>query len=212
MSYYSVPTLMQVLQEYHRQTMFYSKGIYPRKIKNIEGSKLYKEHKAAFEKFIQFIKRNNGHIVWDKMIQILAEQHKGWFSPMMLSNQRGIKIYRTAVSKFDDVDIVKAVKSSIKNIDFKLFDDYILANKNIIPTLCTDLYSGKVSPFLLALNPDIKSILINTYAKDIIDEYLSSFLTDCAYYRSKALSHKVLKNFANNFDINFKKLKTKSII
>lgn len=203
----NIPTYEQVVQEFHRQTFYYKNGSYPRPIVNFETTK-YNKNKHLFEKFIKSVERNYGHINWSLMIESLGDFFKGYFNPMFLSNAKGIKIYKNYIRERQTVkteNIEKEVKRSIKNVlsfiaqdELRDVDEYLTQGQYLLPTIAKHLSGGTISPYFLVMVPDIKSI-INSFGKDMKDEYFADFLENYDIFRAKAIKTPSLRNLSDNF-------------
>jgi hypothetical protein len=206
-----LPTIENIIVEYHRNIMFYKTGSYPRPMKNIHESKYFNDesrYKAHFEKFIKFVERNDGHIDWKLMIEALADFFKGWFNPMFLSNQKGIKIYKNYIEAkklAKKEDLLTEVKKNlrfvieyIKSGNLSNVDEYLTEGQYLIPSIGKHLSSGSISPYFLVIVPDIKSI-INALPPDMKNEYFEDFLENYDLYRAKILRDKTLRKLSDKF-------------
>ena len=208
----SIPTYEQVVQEFHKQTLYHKTGSYPRPIKDFNKTK-YNKNKEIFEKFILTVKRNQGHIDWKLMIEALADFFKGYFNPSFLSNQKGIRIYKNYIlekSKVKNENIQLEVKRSIKNIvqymnenNIKDIEDYLTEGQYLLPTIGKHLSGGTISPYFLVMVPDIKSI-INALPPDMKSEYFTEFLENYDLYRAKLIRFEKLRIFSDKFYKLFK--------
>lgn len=209
------PTYEDVIQEFHKQTIFQKTGSYSRSIINFETTK-YNEHKLMFEKFVQFIYRNNGQVDWKLMIEALADFFNGWFHPMFLSNPKGIKIYRNYIrekeNKTNNDAIYKEVVKSVRFVsnyiikgNLRDIDAYFMEDQYLLPSMGKHLLAGSISPFYLACIPDIKTLL-QSYPVDVREEYFSDFLENLEAHKIKILKIKKLRDFSDNFYKSMKNL------
>ena len=112
-------TAEMIYNECHKQMFYYSKGVYPKTIKNFNKAK-EKDTWNYYERFAKMVHDNNGQIDYKLYIKSLAEFYEGFFNPKMLTHPKGIKIYRQTVKlnnlKCDKEDIYKSVLISIKYV------------------------------------------------------------------------------------------------
>jgi len=213
------PTYEDVIQEFHKQTIFYKTGSYPRAIVNFETTK-YVEHKVMFEKYVQFIYRNHGQVDWKLMIEALADFFKGWFQPMFLSSPKGIKIYRNYIREKENKteaqsiynEVIKSIRflsSYIITTNLRDVDAYFQEDRYLLPTIGKHLLAGSISPFFLACIPDIKTI-IQTYPKDTQAEFFESFLENLKTNKTKILKIRKLQRFSDNFYKSIKNIINKN--
>jgi len=204
-------TLENIISEYHKNTMLYKTGSYPRALKNIQESKYMTDelkYKNHFKKFKKIIERTDGHIDYKIMIQSLADFFKGWFNPMFLTNQKGIKIYKNFIRENETKvkeNVLLEVKKNlrfvieyIKNTDLSNVDEYLCEGQYLLPTIGKHLSSGSISPYMLVTVPDIKSI-INSFPIDMKNEYFTEFLKNYDLYRAKVIKDSVLRNLSDKF-------------
>lgn len=196
-------SLENIVQEFHKQTVFHKTKSYPRRLKNPLESK-YMEYENDFKNFIQFVHKNNGFVNWQLYIECLAEFYKGWFSPTILTKQKAIKIYRNYVNerKFDNP--LESVKKSLKFVFKYMLDhhinsleEYLTENQYLIPTMAVHHSAGSISSYFLCIFKDIKSI-VNSFPQDIKDEFFSNFFDDYELIRAKLLRNKTLRKIIDN--------------
>lgn len=201
------PTYEEVVQEFHRKTIYYKTGSYPRRIVNFEDTK-YNKSRPQFEKFINLVERNYGHIDWKLMIEALSDFFKGYFNPLFLSNPKGIKIYKNYVREKSMVkgeNVLEEIKRSCRNVlnyvkqnNLEDVDAYLTEGQYLIPTIGKHLSGGFISPYFLAIVPDIKS-LIGALPPDMRVEYFSEFLEEYDMYRAKAIKNPTARKLADSF-------------
>lgn len=174
----------EIYQEFHRQTFFYSRNIYPKPIKNFSNIKSSDDW-IYFQRFADKIEQNDGLVNYKMFIESLAQHYKGWFDPKILLSLKGIKIYKIykdILNSTNDSDLIySGITNSIKNIvmfckdnNIKTFDEYFNHNKYTIPTLLKHLYAGSISHYTLLLIDNISDKL-RTFPSDMINEYLQDF-------------------------------------
>lgn len=199
--------VLDAYNEWRTAVLFFSKGIRPKRSTSVDAIKT--EHKIFFEKFVQLIENNDGLIDWKLMVNSLAKFYNGWYHPKLLVSLKGMKIYKTNIKLAncsDDssviyshvVESLKFVKSycNEKNIDD--FDSYLNENKTFIPTMLKHYSSGSISPYFLAMIPNI-ILIMNNFPKDSADEFAADFISEYSIYRSKIVRIKKLNNCINNF-------------
>ena len=204
--------------EYRRQYVFSTKGVWPKKMKNFE-----KAREAAswsnFEKLSKMINLNPGHIDHKLYITALVAYFQGRVPPKHLSSQLGIKIYKNYVNMInlkdeDRIEIEKAVLRSIKNIaifmqknNIKSFNEYLEFNKVLIPVIAKHFYAGSVSMQFMVLIPNLK-IIINDFPVDVVQEYFTQVLDKYDDLRSKLLTYEKLRKISDNIDLFIKAMQT----
>ena len=93
MNKYYIPTIEEIYNIYHRETMHAMKGIYPKSIKNFENI-LNKKNIELLIRFQNVIKRSYDSIDWKLYIKACAEYFKYRFDIKILGSLQGNKIYR----------------------------------------------------------------------------------------------------------------------
>lgn len=156
---YKVPTIEEIYNQYHRETMFAMKGFYPKSVKNFDKV-LDKSKIELLTKFQNVIKKNYDMIDWKIYVKSCAQYFKRNFDLKVLGSLQGNKIYRTYITynnieKTDD-DILNEIVSSlsfIKNFceenSIKVLD-YFLDRTSPLPIILKHIYSGSVSPYFYA--------------------------------------------------------------
>jgi hypothetical protein len=212
---------LDIYNEFRKQTMFFSKGIYPKPVKNIENIKNQKQL-VHFEKFAKMIEYNNGLIDWKIYIKSLADFYEGWFNPQKLTSLKSIKIYKTYIAiknaSDDPEQIYQNILESIKFVlnycnkrNYTDFDSYVFENSHIYPTILKHFNAGSISENFLVLIPNIK-MSIKSFPKDCVDEYANSFVEEYDIIRSKTINcQKVQKILSIDFNKRMNSLIDKSI-
>ena len=86
-------TAEDICREFHKHTVFYKTGSYPRAIKNFDKQKAKSEW-VYFERLAQMVDNNAGMINYRIYIEALAKHYRGWFKPSILPSMKAIKIYK----------------------------------------------------------------------------------------------------------------------
>ena len=156
-----IPTIEEIYNEYHRETMYASKGIYPKNIKNFDKV-IDDTNKELLLKFQKFIKSNFDSINWKLYIKSCAMFFKRRFELKILGSLKGNKIYRDYL-RYNELNVDKS-NDEIKNEiiasivflrDFLEcsschFKDYIHDRTTTIPILLNHIYAGSISTYFYA--------------------------------------------------------------
>lgn len=208
-------TAEEIYNEYHKQTFYAQKGIYPKAIKNFDKQK-EKDAWAYFERFANMVNDNGGQIDYKLYIHALTKFYQGRFNPKMLSHPKGIKIYRNYVNVLNStVDDDKIVDSALRGIQFSInyclengipdFDGYVFENQNLIPTLAKHFRAGSICKFYLALIPNIK-LIIGGFPADVQRDYFETFLSEYTTTRALTIAQPKLRNISDNIESLFNSL------
>ena len=90
---FRIPTIEEIYNEYHRETMYASKNIYPRSIKNFDKV-LNDQNIELLKKFQNIIKMGDESLNWKIYIKACSIYFKGRFDIKVLGSFKGNKIYR----------------------------------------------------------------------------------------------------------------------
>lgn len=216
---YRIPTIEEIYNEYHKMTMFESKGFYPKSIKNFDKI-LNKTKIELLTKFQNVIKRNYDLIDWKLYIQSCAKYFKGNFDLQILGSLKGNKIYRLYVNykNFEktDQEIELEIINSLKFI--KLFctenkmtiTEYFHDRNTNFPIIIKHLYSGAVSFYFYAvfhysdvfkifgdIPDDVYYELFNCARNDFLDNNINK-------KHDKILNSKKLFSIINKINISLK--------
>jgi hypothetical protein len=207
-----------IYNEYHKQTFYYSKGMYPKTITNFTKIKS-SDNWHYYERFAKMVNDNNGQIDYRMFIQSLAEFYGGRFNPKMLSHPKGIKIYRQSVKlknmTIDKDDIYNSCLKSIKYIvayckekKYTNLDQYLFEDQYLIPTIARHYLAGSICRYFVAMIPNITSI-INGFPSDIRRDYFNDFIEGYNTTRAMVIENNKLRKISDNMDSVFKKLVNK---
>lgn len=173
---YRVPTIEEIYNQYHRETIFAMKGFYPKSIKNFD--KILTQDKIEhLVKFQNVVKRNYDMLDWKLYVKACAQYFKRNFDLKVLGSLQGNKIYRIYVSYENtdktDEDIKNEILDSLNFI--KIFceensmkiSEYLLDRNTSIPISLKHLYSGSVSDYFYTIFEPSQAFKI---FKDIPDD------------------------------------------
>ena len=109
---WTIPTIEEIYNEYHRQKFFQKNGIYPRPIKNFDSLNDPKK-KEYLLRFQNMIKRNRNTVNWKLYILAIAEVTQGQFDLSLLGTLKGTKIAKIGKNAF--ANMAKTVTISVPN-------------------------------------------------------------------------------------------------
>lgn len=176
MSVWTIPTIEEIYNEYHKQQFFYRNGIYPKTIKNFKALEDPKKREFLL-RFQNMIKRNRHVINWQLYIQAIAEVTQGNFDISILGTLKGTKIYRGYIEykqkkQLNDIHIINEVKRSLAAIsnyvssqDIKL-KDYFYQQSGASPIALQHIFSDHVSPYLYSILPPNLAYKLLNYHDD----------------------------------------------
>jgi hypothetical protein len=157
---YKIPTIEEIYNEYHKMTIFESKGFYPKTIKNFDKI-LTESKKELLTRFQNVIKRNYELLDWKLYIQACSKYFKGNFDLQLLGSLKGNKIYRLYVNyenfEKSEAEIESEIINSLKFIKLFCSESEITINKYFhdrstnFPICIKHLYSGSVSPYFYGI-------------------------------------------------------------
>lgn len=159
--FYKVPTIEEIYNVYHGETMYAMKGIYPRPIKNFNNV-LDKNNIEFLLRFQNVIKRNYESIDWRLYIKACAQYFKYRFDLKILGSLKGNKIYRNFLRykniklESSNDEIYNEIISSLKFLTTYLneselsLNDYLKNRETLIPIFLKHIYAGSVSIYLYA--------------------------------------------------------------
>ena len=161
---WKIPTIEEIYNEFHKQTFFIRNGVYPRAIKNFE--KIYTDERKLnhLKYFVKFLERNRETVDWKLYIFALAKVLKTSFELKHLGKFAANKIYRDYIASLqvdkDNVEIIyNEIVNSLKVLSGYLkeneltWEEYLILNDNIIPTVLKHIYAGSVSLYFYACFP-----------------------------------------------------------
>lgn len=181
--FFKIPTIEQIYNEYHKQTFFAMKGIYPKTI--TDYSKILNNQNVVelLKKFQSLLARNREAINWKLYIKSIALNFKNRFDLRILSNLSGIKIYRNYVqSRFGEIDNEQEIYNEIIQSLMFLYEylktneinlkQYFELDKQTIPVALKHIYAGTISLyFYAAFDPCKVSFEMLNYSNDLFLEY-----------------------------------------
>ena len=202
-------TILDLYNEFRKQTFFVKKNIYPKPVKSLENIS-NQEQLVHFEKFKVMVESNAGMIDWRLYIKSLAIHYKGWFKPSKLNSLKAIKIYKTYVILENEnksgniiyrnvLDSIKFIVNYCKENNIKNFDDYINDNITIIPTILKHHKAGSISSNFLSIIPNIK-IILNSFPKDCVDQFCKPFFMEYESIRMRTIKIEQIRKIDNCLD------------
>jgi len=205
-------TTEQLYSEWHKQTVFYNTGKYPRSIKNFSKAK-ESDNWAFFERFKIFINKNSV-VDYKIFIQSLADFYEGWFHPKHLNSQKSIRLYKSFISRNNVVgkDKFKSqIKSNLvfvfkfcKDNNITTLDGYLLHNHKLLPSVLKHYKQGNINLVFFALINNFIDILQN-YDPSFVEGFLgSSFNIDYQQTRYELLKDNKLRSLSSKIHRVFK--------
>ncbi len=165
---------------FHKYTNLIGSNRRVRAIKNFENAKS-KPAWIEFEKFAFKCTRLNGALDPEFMIELLAKDAEGFFSPKLLNTQRSIQKYKLAVqvkeSKETIPEAIQRSLSYIKSLGIG-WEAYLNSGLYAIPKIIKDKMAGKISPYLIYIDPSIIGHMKSTYPQDTYIEFCKSLEED----------------------------------
>jgi hypothetical protein len=215
-----IPTIEEIFNEYHRETMFASKGIYPKPIKNF-GKVIDDTNRELLLRYQKFIKSNFDSVNWKLYIKACAVYFKRRFDLKILGSLKGNKIYRDYLRYHElnpcktNEEIKNEIISSIvflkdifenSKINFK---EYVSDRSSPIPMLLKHIYAGSISTYFYACldNSKIYRMMIDI-PDDIFYELFNcsrNEFIDCTILskRDKIIRIAILKDIINKINEKF---------
>lgn len=202
----------EIYQEWHKQTLLNTKGIYPRSVQNFTNIK-QSDKWVYFKKLADIVNNGNGVLDYKIYIKSLCSFYpEQGIHPSILINQKGFKIYRNFINiNNTHTDINEIKKNVLENINFIInyckenkinkFYDYINDN-NLIPRLIMHFNSGNVSIYFLSLIDNFE-LIIKEYPTDVIQDFfgdLTEFFNKIKQYRLKLTQDENLRKINNNLE------------
>jgi hypothetical protein len=195
---FRIPTIEEIYNEYHRETMYASKNIYPRSIKNFDKV-LNDQNIELLKKFQNVIKMGDESLNWKIYIKACSIYFKGRFDIKVLGSFKGNKIYRDYL-RYNSLNFEKSndeIKDEvIKSLQFlskylkdsgMSLKDYIFNRDSIIPVMLKHIHAGSISLYLyscLSMNKIYKFLI------DIPDDIFYE-LFSCS--RNEFIEHQICK-------------------
>jgi hypothetical protein len=193
---FKIPTIEEIYEEYHRETFFAMKSVYPRRLKNFNKI-ITVEKRELLKRFQDFVKRNFGSVDWKLYVKACAKYYKRSFDLKILGSLGANKIYRSyiAYSKMSDErsadDIYDDILNSVKFIkDFASENGisvkgYFQNRESVIPIVIKHIYAGTVSTYFYAcLDTELNFKIFGDIPDDVFyelfnvsrNEFLSMFI------------------------------------
>lgn len=158
---FKIPTIEEIYNEYHRETMYACKNIYPKSIKNFDKI-LNDQNIELLKRFQNVINSNIDSMNWKIYIKACSIYFRGRFDLKILGSFKGNKIYRDYLS-YNNLNFEKSnedIKSDIINSILFLKDflketglspkEYFFNRESIIPLILKHIYAGSISLYFYA--------------------------------------------------------------
>lgn len=195
----SIPSIEQIYNEYHKWTFYFSKGSYPKSIKNFQKAFEVDGRVDLLNKFRQFLQRNDQLVDWHMYIYSIARLTKTRFPLNYLGSLKGTKIYRdyinlTYTEEYEQQHIYNEIIRSLKCLNetielYKVnFEQYFNVDETLIPLSLKQLYSGAISSYFYAAFP--QDFLIKTILKYPDDVYTELFNNDKFSFVDESINKK----------------------
>ena len=179
-----IPSIEQIYNTYHKWTMYFYKGIFPKQITNFDKVFEIEGRKEQLQKFQNFLKRNGSLVDWNIYIYAIARLTKIRFPLNLLGSLKGTRIYRDYINltfneEVEQQQIYDEIVRSIKNLNYTLkelninFKQYFEMDNSLIPLSIKHLYSGYISPYFYSCFPG--SFLNKTLITYLDDVYIEMF-------------------------------------
>ena len=220
MNKYYIPTIEEIYNIYHRETMHAMKGIYPKSIKNFENI-LNKKNIELLIRFQNVIKRSYDSIDWKLYIKACAEYFKYRFDIKILGSLQGNKIYRNYLRyknlniEVTNNEIYDEIVASLKFLSNYLNEskitlkEYLDTKTAIIPIFLKHIYSGSISAYLYACLDQSKIFRIfHDIPDDIFYELFNcsrnEYFDNCIFIkRDRIIGISKLKDIINKINDKF---------
>lgn len=179
---FRIPTIEEIYNEYHRQTFYFTNGVYPRSIKNFDRILSDKSKKEYLLRFQNTIKRNRDSINWKIYIYACASLLRSRFDLKILGSLAGNKLYRNYINyklteEQKSQDIFDEIINSLKFLNLTLttnnmdINQYFMEDITTIPLSLKHIYAGTMSVyFYSAINPSIVYSWFYNYNNDVFQD------------------------------------------
>ena len=195
----SIPSIERIYNEYHKWTFYFSKGYFPKSIKNFQKAFEVEGRVDTLKKFQIFLQRNDQLVDWQIYIYSIARLTKTRYPLQYLGSLKGTKIYRDYINltyneEAEQQYIYDEIVRSLKNIGETLelynvnFEQYFQVDSAIIPLSIKQLYSGTISPYFYAAFP--KEFLAKTILSYQDDVYMEMFNIDKFTFIESSINRK----------------------
>jgi hypothetical protein len=195
---FRIPTIEEIYNEYHRETMYASKNVYPKSIKNFDKV-LNDQNIELLKKFQNVIKLGDESLNWKIYIKACSLYFKGRFDLKVLGSFKGNKIYRDYL-RYNDLNFEKnndEIKDEIiKSLQFLTqylkdsntsLKDYFFNRDSIIPIMLKHIHAGSISTYLYSC------LNMNKIYKIFIDIPDDVFYELFSYSRNEFIEHQIYK-------------------
>ena len=214
-----IPSIEEIYQYYHRETMYAMKGFYPKKITNFEKC-ISEANMELLKRFQHFIEKNENLINWKLYIIAVSKYFKQRFDLKILGSLAGTKIYKQYLSFIDEPSNLteEEIKKEIANslLFLKLFfksnnvefNNYFSIDKNLIPLSLKHIYSGSVSKYFYACFPFERIIrFFYPYTNDVFFELFNvsknEFIEIIDQKRKNILKYQSIKEIIHKIEEKF---------
>ena len=214
-----IPSIEEIYQYYHRETMYAMKGFYPKKIVNFDKC-LSEANIELLKRFQHFVEKNENLVNWKLYIIALAKYYKRRFEFKLLGSLAGTKIYKQYLAFVDEPnnlteeeiknEITKSLlflKQYLKSNELD-FNDYFRIDENLIPISLKHIYSGSISKYFYACFSFEKIIrFFFSYQNDVFYELFNisknEFIEIIDQKRKNILKYKSIKDIIKKFEEKF---------
>lgn len=179
---FTVPTIEEIYDEFHRQKLHATKGVYSRPLKNFDKLLADPAKREYLVRFQNMIRRNLAAMDWRIYVRACAELLKHRFDLKVLGSVTGNKLYREylncrMLSEDTEENICAEIVRSLKFVqdyskaDGMSFEEYFDVGGQAIPLALNHLYSGTVSIYLYAALPrNYVWARMTAYGDDVFEE------------------------------------------
>ena len=214
-----IPSIEEIYQYYHRETMYAMKGFYPKKIVNFDKC-LSEANIELLKRFQHFVEKNENLVNWKLYIIALAKYYKRRFEFKLLGSLAGTKIYKQYLAFVDEPnnlteeeiknEITKSLlflKQYLKSNELD-FNDYFRIDENLIPISLKHIYSGSISKYFYACFPFERIIkFFYPYTNDVFFELFNvsknEFIEIIDQKRKNILKYQSIKEIIQKIEEKF---------
>jgi hypothetical protein len=169
----------EIYQEYMNQYIVYTKGHYPRQIKNWDKIRAKSEW-AYFERLAYRVNSGHGVLNYKLFIEALIDIYKGNVPAKMLVHPKSIHIYKQYIKMTGNTDnpdaIYGGVISSLMFVcnfciehNIKTIEEYAEHNAHLMPSLLEHIYNGSITLYFATIVPNIKTIIDGVYGDVLVN-------------------------------------------
>ena len=111
-------TAEDIYQAYHKYSFYFSKGVYPKVVKNFKTAR-DKPDWIYFEKCADLVNNNVGQVNYKLLVYSLCQMYEGRFNVKMLIHPKGLKVYRAFIQTVNESNNPKIIENGVlKSIQF----------------------------------------------------------------------------------------------